>query len=186
MVFIKQEPVDLQLGSQCLFSVNNHVVGPSQRQNAFIFHPGSPVTTIGPNLLPVQAINRSACQYGCPVLQNPVALHPSQSPLSNSHGFQGGLTRREPTSAVSIQPTAAMQVESMQTPSSIRSEPHVQRGNESQPGRQESPQTVEQHEKRKATIKEMAVETINSLDGSYKTGKLLFSVLFFIGNPIPP
>ena len=180
VVFIKQEPVDLELGTQCLYSVNNHVVGPSQRQSAFIFHPGSAMTSVGPNSLPVQAISGSAGQQGCPLLQNLVPVHPSQSPQPNRHGFQGAtaLTGREPTSAVSIQPTAAMPLENTQTPTSIRGQVQVQRGNESQPGRQELQQSAGQQEKRKATIEEMAAETLNTLDGNYKTGKVLFAVCF--------
>ena len=180
VLFIKQEPVDLELGTQCLYSVNNHVVGPSQRQNAFIIHPGSGMTSIGPNSLPVQAISGSAGQYGCPLLQNPVPLHPSQSPQPNRNGFQGATspTGRELASAVSINPTAATPLENTQTPTSIRGQPQVQRGNESQPGRQDLPQSVVQQEKRKATIEEIAVETFNTLDGSYKTGKVLFAVSF--------
>ena len=71
--FIKQEPYDLP---QNVYYENNQVVCPSQRQTAVIIHPTSAMTTLGPNPLPVQAVNRMAGQQGNPVLQNPVHPQP--------------------------------------------------------------------------------------------------------------
>lgn len=161
VVFIKQEPLDMQYGTQCFYSINNHIVGPSARQNAFIFHSAPAVTTVGP--LPVQEVGRRVAQNVLPLIQQPLPPCPLQSQPSRQ-GVTHASTGSMHTSAVHTQTTASRSLHSTQSMAS----PSQSRGRniESQSERQVLPQSMERHGKRKTALEEMVLETLS--DTSYK------------------
>ena len=200
VVFIKEEPVDLPIGTQCFYSVNNHKVGPSQRQNAFIFHPTSTLTTVGSNLSPVSAVGGNIGQHGVPVPQRTTLPFPSAS-QATSRGPQGhstavsnhamppqdsqtpfsicnGHDHEEDTPVfsgreqTSAVSSHAMAPQSLQTPSSSgnSSQGTTQGTIQNQSGRQVTPQSVEQRGKRKATAEEIASEALKNIN--YATYRL--------------
>ena len=190
VVVIKQEPPDLQLGTQYFYSVNNHVVGPSQKQNAFIFQPASAIATVGPNQLPIQAMaSRSAGQPVVSMLQQPLPPSPSQlqSSRPGSQGVTPALSGREQALGVSNQPTTDTPQQCTQTTSQIITPPQSQRGNTAtQPKKQMLQRSAELPEKRKSgTVEEFVAETWNNItDASYRTGKLIQAIVFFV--PLSP
>lgn len=78
VIFIKDEPLDLQLDAQCFYSVNNRVVGLPQGQKRSIFHPASTVTTIGPKHLSVQATRRGVGEQMLPLVPQPFGVTPME------------------------------------------------------------------------------------------------------------
>ena len=83
VIFIKDEPLDLQPDAQCFYSVNNQVVGFPQGQKRSIFHPASTVTTIGPNRLSVQATGRGVGQQMLPLVPQSFRVTPVE--IVNAH-----------------------------------------------------------------------------------------------------
>ena len=115
VVFIKQEPVDLQHDTQCFVTTNSHLEAHPPRQNAFIIHAGGAVTTPVQNPLPQQSLERSI-------------VHPSDPPASNPSSLQSLLhcvqavsnvttTRNQPLTASTQTPILTQQgVQTVGTP----------------------------------------------------------------------
>ena len=87
VIFIKDEPLDLQPDAQCFYSVNNQVVGFPQGQKRSIFHPASTVTTIGTNRLSVQATGRGVGQQMLPLVAQSFRVTPVE--IVNAHQTPG-------------------------------------------------------------------------------------------------
>ena len=115
VVFIKQEPVDLQHDAQCFVTTNSHLEAHPPRQNAFIIHTGGAVTTPVQNPSPQQLFERSM-------------INPSDHPSSNPSSLQSLLhcvqavsnvttTRNQPSTAATQTPILAQQgVQTVGTP----------------------------------------------------------------------
>ena len=109
VVFIKQEPADLQHDVQCFVTTNSHLEANSPRQNAFVIDSGAAVTNAIQNPSPQQSFERSI-------------IHPGDHPPSNSSSLQSLLqcvqavsnvttTRTQPLTVVTQTPTLAQQGE---------------------------------------------------------------------------
>lgn len=107
VIFIKDEPLDLQPDAQCFYSVNNQVVGFPQGQKRSIFHPASTVTTIGPNRLSVQATGRGVGQQMLPLVPQPFRVTPveivnaHQTPVSTHSTGSGSLQNTQSVDSTS-------------------------------------------------------------------------------------
>ena len=107
VVFIKQEPVDLEHDTQCFVTTNSHLEAHPPRQNAFIIHTGGAVTTPVQNPSPQQSFERSI-------------VHPVDHSSSNPSSLQSLLqcvqavsnvtkTRNQPLTAGTQTPILAQQ-----------------------------------------------------------------------------
>lgn len=106
VVFIKQEPVDLQHDVQCFVTTNSHLEAHPQRQNAFIIHTGPAVTSPVQNPSPRQSLERSIIHLGDHPPSNPSSL---QSLLQCVQAVTDVTTTRNQPSTAGIQTTTLAQ-----------------------------------------------------------------------------
>ena len=102
VVFIKQEPVDLQRDVQCFVTTNSRMEGHSPRRNAFIIHTGSAVTNPVVSPSPRQSLE-----------------HPGGHPPSNPSSLQSLLQCVQAVSNVTTTRTQGLTVVT-QTPTSAQ------------------------------------------------------------------
>ena len=116
VVFIKQEPVDLQHDAQCFVTTNSHLEAHSPRQNAYIIHTtGTTVTSPVPNPAPRQSSERGIIRPGDHPSSNPSSL---QSLLQCVQAVSNvTTTRNQPSTAATQTPILAQQgVQTVRTP----------------------------------------------------------------------
>ena len=106
VVFIKQEPVDLEHDAQCFVTTNSHLEAHSPRQNAYIIHTGTTLTTPVPNPAPQQSFERGI-PPGDHTPSNPSSL---QSLLQCVQAVSNvTTTRNQPLTAATQTPILAQQ-----------------------------------------------------------------------------
>ena len=107
VVFIKQEPVDLEHDVQCFVTTNSHLEAHSPRQNAYIIQTGTTLTTPVPNPAPRQSFERGVIPPGDHPPSNPSSL---QSLLQCVQAVSNvTTTRNQPSTAATQTPILAQQ-----------------------------------------------------------------------------
>ena len=191
VVFIKQEPVDVEHDVPCLLSTNSQLEGHPKRQSAFIIHTGPTVTPPVENPSPLQLLERSVIHLGDTPPSNPPS---TQSIGQGSQAVSDAASSRSQPSTTGTQTTALLQqgAQTTRTPSisqqggqttmppSVSQTPQSQTGaTVDQSGREVLPQSKQVQSKQKSTdsVQEMALKILSRYNTDYMIGKMHYTII---------